>query len=336
MDTTNTDACSIERNLIARKPRLALMGEFSAGKSTLSNLLLGSARLPVRITATRLPPVWISYGEEKAIRVDLDGNETQLDIREISSIQLEETKMLKLFLNADILEICDLIDMPGISDPNMASSVWEDALSEVDSVVWCTHATQAWRQSEAAAWDLVRSKTNGDNLIVISQFDKLRSERDKSRVLERVLKETDGLFRGVFPVSLIDALNSGEDVEKWKQSGAASFTEKLVEQLLSPTEMDMTPDILTEQIGSIMDEDPLESANTQEYFESSGESGIPNAEAKKPSFAESDFCENPSKVVVTPRRVRPNRKDGLQSSVTITKTGADNPSAMMMGAAEGE
>ena len=43
-----------------RKPRVALMGEFSAGKSTLTNVLLGQKSIPVRVTATSLPPVWIT------------------------------------------------------------------------------------------------------------------------------------------------------------------------------------------------------------------------------------------------------------------------------------
>ena len=46
-----------------RRPRVCLMGEFSAGKSTLSNLLLGAEALPVNVTATQLPPVWISEGD---------------------------------------------------------------------------------------------------------------------------------------------------------------------------------------------------------------------------------------------------------------------------------
>ena len=45
----------------ARKPRIAIMGEFSAGKSTLCNILLGQAPLPMRVTATRLPPVLMTY-----------------------------------------------------------------------------------------------------------------------------------------------------------------------------------------------------------------------------------------------------------------------------------
>ena len=57
------------------RPVIALMGEFSAGKSTLANLLLGEGRSPVQVTATQLPPVWFSYGSEAPYKVDLDGNE---------------------------------------------------------------------------------------------------------------------------------------------------------------------------------------------------------------------------------------------------------------------
>nr|WP_300975939.1 dynamin family protein [Yoonia sp.] len=57
-----------------RKPRIALMGEFSAGKSTLSNLLLGARPLPEKVTATRLAPVWMSYGDTPAYRVLVDGS----------------------------------------------------------------------------------------------------------------------------------------------------------------------------------------------------------------------------------------------------------------------
>ena len=56
-----------------RLPRVCLMGEFSAGKSTLSNLLIGASALPVNVTATQLPPVWISHGTDTPYRVGLDG-----------------------------------------------------------------------------------------------------------------------------------------------------------------------------------------------------------------------------------------------------------------------
>jgi hypothetical protein len=98
----------------ARKPRLAIMGEFSVGKSTLSNLLLGASPLPVKVTATQLPPVWISHGDQAPYREDLDGNTSPVDLDNLAQVPLEETAVIRIFLASDILEMCDLIDMPGI------------------------------------------------------------------------------------------------------------------------------------------------------------------------------------------------------------------------------
>ena len=217
-----------------RKPRLALMGEFSAGKSTLTNLLLGSSPVPTRVTATRLPPVWVSYGDAPAERIDLDGVSHPMDVSKIDRVDMDNTRMVRLYLKCDTLELCDLIDLPGISDPNMPPEVWQMVMDDVDTVVWCTHATQAWRQSEAAVWDDVRAKTCGNNLLLITQIDKLKAGRDRDRVMARVRKETQGLFSGHYAVSLLDAMKAGDDCEAWARSGAADFTEHLIEILLSP------------------------------------------------------------------------------------------------------
>jgi len=45
------------------KPVFALMGEYSAGKSTLLNFLLDQAALPTKVTATNLPPVWLTFSD---------------------------------------------------------------------------------------------------------------------------------------------------------------------------------------------------------------------------------------------------------------------------------
>jgi dynamin family protein len=215
----------------ARKPRLALMGEFSAGKSTLSNLLLGADPLPVQVTATRLPPVWISYGENAATREDLDGNSIAIDINRLETVPLEETRMIRLCLKSDILRLCDLIDMPGISDPNMDAGVWQAVIGEADHVIWCTHATQAWRQSEAAVWESLPEHLRQQSLLLLTRFDKLLTPRDRNRVVKRVRRETDGLFGDVFPVSLTEALVSGEDRQAWENSGAEPFVLRLIDLL---------------------------------------------------------------------------------------------------------
>jgi len=211
-----------------RKPRIALMGEFSAGKSTLSNLLIGSNPLPTRVTATQLPPVWISWGDGQAYREDLDGTTHPIDIERIGDIDPAETRVVRLFCRSDILELCDIIDMPGISDPNMSSDVWERLIGKADGVIWCTHATQAWRQSEAAVWESLDHAIFSKSLLLITRFDKLRNEIDRARVMKRVERETRDLFSARLPISLTQALSAGDDAETWRQSGAADFTDRLV------------------------------------------------------------------------------------------------------------
>ncbi len=217
-----------ESDTPGRKPRIALMGEFSAGKSTLSNLLIGASPLPTRVTATQLPPVWISWGDGQAYREDLDGETHPIDVERIGEIDPSETRVIRLFCQSDILELCDIIDMPGISDPNMASDVWERVIGKADGVLWCTHATQAWRQSEAAVWESLDDALFKKSLLLITRFDKLRNDVDRARVLKRVERETRDLFAERLPISLTEALSAGEDAEKWTASGAEAFTDRLV------------------------------------------------------------------------------------------------------------
>lgn len=211
-----------------RKPRIALMGEFSAGKSTLSNLLLGARPLPEKVTATRLSPVWISNGTQDPYRVDIDGSIDPVSLENLETIPVEETRAIRLFLEADILEVCDLIDFPGISDPNMSSDVWERMLPEVDAVIWCTHATQAWRQSESAVWDTMPEAVRNHSILLITRYDKLTTDRDRGRVMKRVERETKGQFSGIYPISLLQALQAGEDYDLWDASGAGPFVQRLI------------------------------------------------------------------------------------------------------------
>ena len=216
------------------KPRLILMGEFSSGKSTLSNILLGGPTLPTQVTATRLPPVHVSYGEPSACGLTHTGDIVEIDLSDLACLTPEAFRSLHVTMQADTLELCDLVDMPGISDPNMPTDTWDALTRSTDHVIWCTHATQAWRQSEAAAWDRMRGGCSGLNLLLVTQFDKLRNARDRSRVLSRVLAETADKFSAVFPVSLLEAMAAGDDFDAWQDSGAHAFMERLVEILLAP------------------------------------------------------------------------------------------------------
>ncbi len=214
-----------------KRPRVALMGEFSAGKSTLSNLLVGKSALPVNVTATQLPPVWMSYGDADPYRVGLDGTETAVE-PDFSDVSVRDTRCVRVFLPSKFLMNCDLIDMPGISDPNMAAEVWQRVIGEADIVIWCSHATQAWRQSEAAVWGTMPPELYDKSLLLLTRMDRILSDRDRVRVVKRVQSETEGLFRKVIPASLTQAMEAEGDTEVWASSGA----DELLNSLLSLTD----------------------------------------------------------------------------------------------------
>ncbi len=219
------------KNTASRKPCLALMGEFSAGKSTLANLLIGSDPLPVQVVATQLPPVRISHGDDPAYAVDLDGQKHDVDLHSLGEFDLDQIAYLQIFCTEDILLQCDLLDMPGISDPNMSSDVWERMIDDADGVLWCSHATQAWRQSEAAVWAEMPESLRQHSLLLLTRIDKLQTESDRARVLNRVKRETAGLFAGVLPISLLLATQEQSDYAVWQQSGAEEFAAQLIQLL---------------------------------------------------------------------------------------------------------
>ncbi|MGL4239211.1 dynamin family protein [Tabrizicola sp.] len=212
-----------------RKPRIALMGEFSSGKSTLCNVLLGARPLLEKVTATQLPPVWLSYGTAPAYSVGLDGQKWALDVADLGSVQLEGTEHVRIFMKSDLLRYCDLIDMPGISDPSMSSEVWERMTYLADGVLWCTPANQAWRQSESGVWSTFPEGMRRNALLLVTRFDKIVGDSDRAKVLKRVAAETDGLFAGFFPMALTQAMAAGDDEVKWVDSGAHDATTALFE-----------------------------------------------------------------------------------------------------------
>ncbi len=211
------------------KPVIALMGEFSAGKSTLANLLIGEGVSPVKVTATQLPPIWYTHGKGNPVVMSTEGMETEIEIEALEDVDVETTAYVRVFVQAELLELMDLIDMPGNSDPNMSADVWERVIHHANGVIWCSHANQAWRQSEAAVWESMPDELYPNSMLLLTRFDKIREERDGKRIVARVASEAAEMFAGIFPVALLQAQQAGDDREMWEKSGATPFLECLID-----------------------------------------------------------------------------------------------------------
>ncbi len=188
----------------ARRARVAILGEFSAGKSTLINLITGGQTLRTQVTATQMPAIWMSHGRQAPYRVDLDGSETPIDFNDRSSISVSDTAYIRMFMQTPVLELCDLIDTPGNSDPNIPPIAWERIAEIADVAIWCSSSTQAWRQSEVAAWSEVPESLRENSILLLTRADKLTSETDREKVLKRVKREAGDMFGTVHMASLLN------------------------------------------------------------------------------------------------------------------------------------
>ncbi|MEL6522476.1 MAG: dynamin family protein, partial [Pseudomonadota bacterium] len=208
------------------KPVMALMGEFSSGKSTLANLLLGRALLPEFVTATNLPAVWLTYSEtEFNYGLTHDGRLETVELEALSDDVREQYILLHLGVPSDLLLKVDMVDTPGTSDPKLQKEANAFLAPYIDFVVWCSSAIQAWRKTEKTAWLKFPDRLRTNSQLILTRADKVRSKRDLQKVLKRVSRETDGLFQSVLPLDTPTAMHlaqSDVDLEssiEWKDSG---------------------------------------------------------------------------------------------------------------------
>ena len=185
-----------------RRPRLMIAGEFSAGKTRLINGLLGNAVLPSNVTSTSLPPIWLTAGDGPLQRVDIQGEVH--DLGGLDEVDVADTAYCVMPHDAPFLDAFDIIDTPGNSDPNIPAESWERMLGFTDAVIWCSNATQAWRQSEKAVWTAMPGHLTDTALMVVTHSDRMPDERSADRVFRRVRREAKDFFSSFLMSSLIN------------------------------------------------------------------------------------------------------------------------------------
>ena len=228
---TMADVSSAARQVLAawqsQKPTFALMGEYSAGKSSLLNLLLGMTFLRTQVTATNMPVVWLTHGTEpRAQMLTHDGVLTPVEMADFANHGTSDCLLLRLELPADILKRCDIIDTPGISDPRLAAGSLGYLGDYLDFVVWCSPANQAWRQTEKAMWTSLPPALRDNSLMALTRADTIKQYADLRKVVKRCEREAAGLFRDYIPVGTKQAIaalsdeGTVSDHDAWRGSNA--------------------------------------------------------------------------------------------------------------------
>jgi len=187
--------------LLARPPRVVILGEVNSGKTSVADLLLGVSLLPAGVVANTRLPLLISYAETTALYAV--GEERRLlsadDIDAvISDMQI---RALEIGLPNDILKEFEILDTP-------APAEIEDEEIAGDIRIWCTVATRAWTESERVRWSGLPRRNWHNALLVATHRDALESSTDAAKIEWRLRSAAGDMFRDVTLVSATDAARS--------------------------------------------------------------------------------------------------------------------------------
>src|SRR5262245_37603129 len=99
-----------------RPLRLALIGEFNSGKSSLANLLARTETLPTAVVSNTRIPTLLSYARDPKICAMDDHGRRELLRADLRTLPRSISR-LEVGLPAERLRALQILDLPGIADP---------------------------------------------------------------------------------------------------------------------------------------------------------------------------------------------------------------------------
>jgi hypothetical protein len=216
--------------------RVALVGEFNSGKSTLANLLARTESLPTAVVSNTRIPTLLCYAREPTIWV-LDEHGSRVALRADQRDLPASIVRLQVGLPTQRLRRMQLLDLPGFADPKFRGPGIDTAVHDVHAVLWCTMSTQAWKESERTIWESLPARLRARALLVATHADLLHDTRDADKLLHRLHREGGPLFQGVVLIATQDALALARqhpevNNEAWRATGADALEAALCQLLL--------------------------------------------------------------------------------------------------------
>jgi GTPase Era involved in 16S rRNA processing len=243
----------LSQSLKSQEFRVAVIGDFSQGKSTLLNALIGEEIQPTRAVPCSAVVSILTYGEEQRIICHYkDGHQEEINFQEYQNktsldknLALErlsegivQNQVKEIIFEHPKLELCKngvtIIDSPGLNEHPDRSSITEHILRNIDAVIFLTDAQRPLTRSEKDILEDLQKRLNINNslngvdnlFIVVNKWDALKKDSDRQDVRERI----QNICLGKNPIILdnnrihflsateaLDAISSHEDNEYLQQ-----------------------------------------------------------------------------------------------------------------------
>ncbi len=185
-----------------RKYKVAVVGEFKRGKSSLINALLGMKVLPSDVTPTTATINRITYGTEPSLEIHFHNGAVKIvdisDIGQYVTMLTEEAKECAAQIKEAVVRyptvLCqnhvDIIDTPGLSDHYDMSKITLDMLEDIDAAIVVISALSPFGDTECKfVIDLIEKDNIENIMFVVTYIDQIdESERDQfiSKIYKRI------------------------------------------------------------------------------------------------------------------------------------------------------
>jgi len=194
---------------------VAIVGQFSSGKSTFLNALLSKDVLPTGITPVTSKVIYINYGEAHKLRVTYNsGVHEYFPIEEIAQFSdqrmknRDDIKYLTVYMPSEILKEISFVDTPGLnsqsqSDTQSTKKVFQD----VGGIIWLSMMDNAGKRSEQEVLERSMAMFKTKSLCLLNQKDKF-SEAQIEKSTAYIEKQFADYFSKVIPISAKQALDA--------------------------------------------------------------------------------------------------------------------------------
>ena len=190
-------------------PLIAVIGQFSSGKSTFLNALLSQDILPSGLTPVTAKAVRLKFAKMPLLSVKFtNGSESLLassDLAELNKVG-EQVSSMTLYAPSEILKEINFIDTPGLNSLRDADTKeTKNTLKKVSGAIWLSLANNAAKASELESIKEILKANDLKAICLINQKDKL-SEEELESLLKHARQTYGELFEDIIAISSKQAL----------------------------------------------------------------------------------------------------------------------------------
>lgn len=212
LDSKDKHIFSQLQNALNAPLKIAVIGQFSSGKSSFLNALLGQNILPSGIIPITAKVCELCYGKNTFLQINYkDGAQelTTIDFLTKQSEKITQIDYFKLYAPNEILRHITFLDTPGFNSQNAQDTdISNNILQAVDGIIWLSLIDNVGKSSEKEVLTNHIKKFKSKSLCVLNQKDRLKNDNEINTSLKYAKSAFGGIFEDIVAISAKDALKA--------------------------------------------------------------------------------------------------------------------------------